>query len=159
MFEEETILLTPAGYAKLEKELERLRTVERRDVAERIRDSQQSGEFAENTEYEEAKVEQAMVESRIREIRRLLQRAEVIKPEEIPTDHVGIGSVVVLREHGSREKWTITIVGSVEADPDNGLISNESPLGRALMGKKAGDKIVLDVDAGRIRYKIESISR
>ncbi len=159
MYDEETILLTPSGYARLEKELERLRTVQRRDVAERIRDSQHSGEFAENTEYEEAKVEQAMVENRIRDLRRLLQRAEVIRPDDIPTDHVGMGSVVVLHDLGAGEDWTITIVGSVEADPENGLISNESPLGRALMGRKVGEKVAVQVPAGRLRYRIESITK
>jgi transcription elongation factor GreA len=159
LFDEETVLLTQAGYARLEKELERLRTVERRDVAERMRNSQQSGEFAENTEYEDAKAEQALVESRIRDLRRLLQRAEVIRPEDIPTDYVGMGSVVVLHDLSSGEDWTVTVVVSVEADPVNGLISNESPLGRALMGRKPGEKVSVQVPAGRLRYRIESISR
>jgi len=157
--DEETVWLTPAGYARLEKELEQLRTAERRDVADRIRDSQHSGEFAENPEYEEAKAEQARVEARIRDLRRILQRAEVLKAEAIPTDHVGIGSVVTLRDLSNNDVWTITIVGSVEADPDNDLISNESPLGKALMGQTVGAKITLNVPAGRLRYRIEQISR
>jgi len=159
MLDDETILLTPAGYSRLEKELERLRTVERREVAERIRDSQRSGEFAENAEYEEAKAEQALVEGRIRDLRRTLQRAEVIEVDAIPTDQVGIGSVVTVRDMGANEEWTITLVGSVEADPDQDLISDESPMGRALMGKKAGAKVTVDVPAGRIRYRIERIAR
>lgn len=159
MCDEETVWLTPAGYARITQELERLRTAERRDVAERIRDSQQSGEFAENPEYEEAKAEQARVEARIRELRRLLQRAELIKKEDVPTDYVGMGSVVTLRDLSTDEEWTITVVGSVEADPDHDLISNESPLGRALMGQKVGAKISVNVPAGKLRYRIERIGR
>lgn len=158
MCDEETVWLTATGYQRITQELERLRTAERRDVAERIRDSQQSGEFAENPEYEEAKAEQARVEARIRELRRLLQRAEVIKKEDIPTDYVGMGSVVTLRDLSNDEEWTITVVGSVEADPDQDLISNESPLGQALMGQKVGAKIAVNVPAGKLRYKIERIS-
>lgn len=159
MLDDETIVLTPSGYARLEKELERLRSVERREVAERIRDSQQSGEFAENAEYEDAKVEQALVEGRIRELRRTLQRAEILNPASVPTDHVGLGSVVRVRDLAANEEWSVTIVGSAEADPDNDLISNESPMGQALMGQKVGAKVVVDVPAGRIRYRIDSISK
>lgn len=159
MCDEETVWLTPSGYARLEKELEQLRTAERRDVAERIRDSQQSGEFAENIEYEDAKAEQARVEARIRDLRRLLQRAEVLKPEDVPTDHVGMGSVVTLKDLATGEEWTITIVGSVEADPEANLISNESPLGKALIGQKPGARVTINVPAGKLKYRIERITR
>ncbi|NUQ70644.1 MAG: transcription elongation factor GreA [Chthonomonadales bacterium] len=159
MLEDDTILLTPEGYARLEKELERLRTTDRREVADRMREAQNAGEFAENAEYEEAKTEQAMLETRIRELRRTLQRAEILTPEMVPTDRVATGSVVTLKEAGTGDIWKVTIVGSIEADPDSDLVSDESPLGQAIIGRTVGDRVTVTVPAGKLRYKITHISR
>src|SRR5437868_13514320 len=98
MATENHVVLTPQGYSKIEKELERLRTVDRREVADRIRDSKQFGEFMENAEYEDAKIEQAFVEGRIQDLRRILQLAQVIDEAEISTDSVGIGSIVTVKD-------------------------------------------------------------
>src|SRR5262249_17907315 len=113
------VVLTAQGYEKIERELERLRTVDRREVADRIRDSKQFGEFAENAEYEDAKMEQAFVEGRIQDLRRILQIAQVLDISEIPTDQVGIGSIVKVLDIEADEDWEFTLVGSIESDPDN----------------------------------------
>lgn len=152
-------VLTPAGLAKLEQRLEQLRGVQRREVAERIRDSRQFGDIAENAEYEDAKIEQALVESQIQELRRVLQSAQVLDREEIPTDHIGIGSVVDMVNVDTDEDWQLTIVSSVEADPDNDLISDASPIGEALMGKRVGELVRAVVPAGTLQYRIDSISK
>src|SRR5437016_6642422 len=113
------LVLTAQGYAKIERELERLRTVDRREVAERIRDSKQFGEFTENAEYEDAKIEQAFVEGRIQDLRRILMVAHVLDESEISTDRIGLGSVVTVKDIQAKEDWEFTLVGSVESDPDN----------------------------------------
>ncbi len=159
MSTDDIITLTPEGYTRIERELERLRTVERREVTDRIRDSQQSGEFAENAEYEDAKIEQAFVEGRIRDLRRILQHSQVLQPDDVPTDCVGLGSYVLLHDLEHRDTWEVRLVDSVESDPDHDRISDESPIGRALMGRKAGNEIIVAVPDGRLRYRIEGIRR
>src|SRR5437867_12915518 len=124
------LVLTAQGYAKIERELERLRTVDRREVAERIRDSKQFGEFAENAEYEDAKMEQAFVEGRIQDLKRILQVAQVLNVKDIPTNRVGIGSRVRVLDVEANEDWEFTLVGSIESDPDKDRISDESPVGQ-----------------------------
>lgn len=156
---EHQVVLTPQGYEKIEKELERLRTVDRREVADRIRDSKQFGEFTENAEYEDAKIEQAFVEGRIQELRRVLQLAQVIDESEIPTDSVGIGSIVTVKDIEMDEDWEFTMVGSMESDPDNDRISDESPVGQSLLGKKVGDEVNVAVPDGQIRYRVVSIRK
>src|SRR5205823_4722360 len=148
------VVLTPKGYEKIERELERLRTVDRREVADRIRDSKQFGEFTENAEYEDAKIEQAFVEGRIQDLRRILQLAQVLDVKEIPTNQVGIGSIVKVKDLEADEVWEFTLVGSIETDPDNDRISDESPVGQALLGKKVGDEVTVAVPDGNIRYRI-----
>lgn len=156
---EKEVVLTPSGLKKIEEELEHLRTVHRREVADRIRDSKQFGELAENAEYEEAKTEQAFVEGRIMELKRILQNAHVIEENEVQTDVVGIGSKVTVRDMSSKEQLVYTIVGSVEADPLEYRISNESPVGEALMDRKVGDTVEVDIPAGRAKYKIVKIEK
>jgi len=159
MSSEGHIVLTPSGYNKIEKELEHLRTVHRREVAERIRESKQFGEFTENAEYEDAKIEQAFVEGRIQDLRRILQVAEILNESDIPTDHVGIGSVVTVRDLDLEEEWELQIVGSVESDPEHDRISDESPVGQALLGHRIGDVVSVAVPDGQIRYEIVSIRK
>src|SRR5437016_1340524 len=153
------IVLTPQGYQKIEQELERLRTVDRREVADRIRDSKQFGEFTENAEYDDAKIEQAFVEGRIDDLRHILQLAQVLDEKEIPTDHVGIGSIVTVKDLDADEDWEFTLVGSIESDPDNDRISDESPVGQALLGKKEGDQVKVAIPDGHIRYRIIKIRK
>ena len=153
------VVLTAQGYEKIERELERLRTVDRREVADRIRDSKQFGEFAENAEYEDAKMEQAFVEGRIQDLRRILQVAQVLDTSDIPTDQVGIGSIVKVLDIEADEDWEFTLVGSIESDPDNDRISDESPVGQALLDKKVGDEVDIAIPDGHIRYRIMSIRK
>jgi transcription elongation factor GreA len=159
MSTENRIILTVEGYEKMESELERLRTIGRREVAERIRDSKQFGDFAENAEFEEAKIEQAFVEGRIHDLQRVLQAAQVIDKDATPTDEIGIGSVVTVVDVEYGDEWTFTLVGSVESDPEGDRISDESPVGEALFGKKVGDEVSIAIPDGRIRYRVEKISR
>lgn len=156
---EKAIVLTSDGLRRIEQELEHLRTVHRREVADRIRESKSFGEFSENSEYEDAKTEQAFVEGRILELKLILQNASVIEAGEVPTDIVGVGSKVTVRDMISKDDWEFTIVGSVEADPSEDRISNESPVGEALVDKKVGDVVEVEVPAGTVKYKITKITR
>ena len=156
---ENEVVLTAGGLKKIEDELEHLRTVHRREVADRIRDSKQFGELAENAEYEDAKMEQAFIEGRILDLKRILHSAIVICEDEVQTDSVGIGSKVKVKELGIKEKWEFTIVGSVEADPLEDRVSNESPVGEALMEHKVGDTVEVHTPEGPTKYKIISISK
>ncbi len=143
------------GLAKLKAELEEMINVRRAEVAARIHDAKEHGDLAENAEYEDAKNEQAFVEGRIQTLEALIKNATVIEGNH-STDHVQIGSTVQLDGTDGPEKFVI--VGSAEANPVEGRISNESPVGRALLGKKKGDKVEVFVPAGRSTYKIVDIS-
>jgi transcription elongation factor GreA len=153
------IVLTASGLKKIESELDLLVTVHRKRVADRIRDSKQFGEFSENAEYEDAKIEQAFVEGRIEELKRILMHAHVIEEDDVLTDRVGIGSIVKVRDLETSDEWEYHIVGSVEANPAEDKISNESPVGEALMGCKAGDRIQVEIPAGMARYEIIGIRK
>jgi transcription elongation factor GreA len=153
------ILLTASGLKKIEHELEELRSVHRKRVADRIRDSKQFGEFSENSEYEDAKTEQAFVEGRIEELKQVLMHASVIDESEVLTDVVGVGAIVKIRDLENSDDWEFTIVGSVEANPAEDKISNESPVGESLMGRKVGDTVEVDIPAGLARYQIVSIRK
>lgn len=159
MTQESDIVLTPSGRSKLEQRLDYLRNVQRREVADRIRDSKQFGDLAENAEYEDAKTEQALVESQIMDLRRVLQVAEVLEVADIPTDHVGIGSIVQMTNQENDDEWELTVVSSIEADPDNDLISDESPIGEAILGMKVGDVVRIRVPNGTLEYRIDSIRK
>lgn len=156
---EKEIVLTADGLKRIELELEHLRTVHRREVADRIRESKSFGEFSENSEYEDAKTEQAFVEGRILELKHILANAEVVRESDIPTDMVGVGSKVTVRDLETDDEWEYTIVGSVEADPSEDRISNESPVGESLMEKKVGEIIEVDVPAGTAKYEIIKIGK
>lgn len=156
---EKELLLTSNGMKKIQEELEHLRTVHRKEVADRIRDSKEYGELSENPEYEEAKTEQAFVEGRILELKRILQNAHIIGEDEVRTDAVGVGSKVMVRDLQSGDEWEYTIVGSIEADPAEDRISNESPVGEALMDKKVGEVIETAVPEGIAKYEIVKISK
>ena len=150
-----TVYVTPEGLKKLEDELEHLRTVKRQEVAQRLHEAMEDGELIENAEYEAAKNEQAFVEGRILELEHMLAQAQVIEPGK-STGVVGIGSTVVIQEDGKPAE-TYTIVGAAEANPRDGLISNESPMGQALLDHKAGDDVDVRAPAGMLRFRIVKI--
>lgn len=143
--------LTAEGKEKLEKELEHLKTVRRREIADSLRRAIEEGDLSENFGYSESKREQGMLEGRIREISAILANAEVLEPAE--GDQVALGSTVVVAEDGESPE-TYQIVGPAEADPLNGRISFKSPLGEALIGKQAGDDVQAHTPGGIIRFKI-----
>ncbi len=153
----EEIVLTPAGYKELADELESLRTTERREVAERIRDAITYGELTENSEYEDAKNAQAFLEGRIEDLKHIMQIARPLDSEEIPTDYVGLGSVVTVNDE--EDDWEFTLVSPVEANPNLEKISDESPVGEALFGKKVGDAVSVSTPAGRTKYRIVAIRK
>jgi transcription elongation factor GreA len=149
-----TSFLTREGYEKLQEELERLRTHKRQEIAERLHEAMEGGELIENAEYEAAKNEQAFVEGRIKELEILLATARVIDESAIDSESVHVGSRVTIMEDNEPESETYTIVGAAEANPALGKISNESPLGKALLGRKEGDKVQVDAPAGSFTVKI-----
>ena len=154
------ILLTPEGYATLQQELEHLTMVKRPEIADRIRESQTHGEFAEdNSELDEVKFEQAMVENRIAELKTIFGNAHVMEMDHVPTDHVGLGSRVTVKDLDYGDEFDVRIVTSVEADPTKDLVSNESPLGTALMGHTKGETIKVDAPEGIKSYKVVKIGR
>ena len=159
MTTENEIVLTADGFKKIEQELERLRTVQRKEVAERIRESKDFGELSENSEYEDAKNEQAFVEGRIMELKRILHNALVIEKRDVKTNRVSIGSKVTVRDMDTKDEWVYTIVGSIEADPAEDRISNESPVGEALMEQKVGDLVTVEAPAGEMHLKIVKIAK
>lgn len=156
---EKEVLLTPQGLKKLEDELEQLKSVKRREVAERIKLAISYGDISENSEYEDAKNEQAFIEGRIMTLEKMLRNARLINEDEVDTDVVSIGSTVLLRDVEFDEDVQYTIVGSAEANPAQNKISNESPVGRALLGKSVGAVVDANVPAGVIQFKILDIKR
>ncbi|HEX8684173.1 MAG TPA: transcription elongation factor GreA [Ardenticatenaceae bacterium] len=149
---EKATLLTREGKQKLEQELAQLKEVKRPQVAERIRQAKEEGDLRENAEYDDAKLEQGFVEGRIRELEYLLKNVQIIESNGGAT--VNIGSTVTIREDGTDEDETYTVVGATEASPSNGRISNESPLGRALLGKKKGSTVKVDTPNGQMVFKV-----
>lgn len=156
---EKEVLLTAAGLAKLEQELDQLKTVRRREVAARIKQALQFGDISENSEYDDAKNEQAFIEGRIHALEKMLRNSRVVDEDEIATDVVGIGTRVRVKDLEYDEEYEYTIVGSAEADPSQYKISNESPVGRALLGQKVGSVVEVNVPAGIVRLEILEISR
>jgi len=156
---EKEVLLTGDGVKRLEDELHFLKSVKRREVADRIRTAIDFGDISENSEYEEAKNEQAFVEGRIIKIEKMLRYARIIDTSELTPDTVGIGSTVLLRDQDTGDDIEYTIVGSAEADPAECKISNKSPVGKAILGKKVGSTVEIKVPAGTLRYCILDIRR
>lgn len=159
MDENKEIVLTKEGMAKLREELEYLKTEKRKEVSEKIREARSFGDLSENAEYDEAKNEQAEVESRINTIINMLKYARVIDESEITNDAVGLGVTVVIREVGEDDEETYTIVTTTEADPDNNKISQDSPVGKALIGHSAGETVTVESPAGKIDFEILSITK
>lgn len=151
------VLLTKDGYKKYEEELEYLKTVRRQEIAEQIKIARGFGDLSENADYDEAKNEQAQVEARIVLLENMLENAEIIEESNIKKDVAGAGSKIVLKD-SDNNKFEYTIVGSAEADPLKGKISNESPVGKACIGAKVGDTIQVDAPGGMIEYTLDSIN-
>lgn len=150
-------LITREGLQKIQEELEYLTTIRRREVAKRLREAISYGDLSENSEYEEAKNEQAFVEGRIRELEEKIKSAKIITERHTKTRVIQLGMKVKVANLSTRKKdhlFTFTIVGSTEADPFTSRISNESPIGKALLGKKVGDEVHVVVPAGVHKYKI-----
>lgn len=155
----EEILLTQEGYEKLKSELDNLINVKRREIAKRIKAAREYGDINENSEYDDAKNEQAFIEGRIKEIQIMLRNARIVKDDEITGKTVSLGTVVELCELATGERFSYNIVGSAEADPLNFKISNESPIGKAILGRKKGDKVKVKVPSGIMEYEILSIEK
>ncbi|MCR4435190.1 MAG: transcription elongation factor GreA [Clostridiales bacterium] len=153
------VVLTYEGLKKLEEELEYLKGIKRREVAERIKQALSFGDISENSEYDEAKNEQAQVEGRIAQLETMLKHAKVIDEDEVNTEVVSLGSKVKLLDMEFNEEVQYFIVGSAEADPSKFKISNESPVGSALIGKKTGSIVEVTVPDGVIKFKILEIHK
>jgi transcription elongation factor GreA len=153
-----TKFLTKEGFQKLQDELDHLRKVKRQEVADRLHEAMEGGELIENAEYEAAKNEQAFVEGRIQELEMLLATARVIEPDSAnhPEGTVVVGSTVTIQEHGF-DAETYTIVGAAEANPREGKISNESPIGRAILNHVVGESVTVETPGGVYKVKIKKV--
>ena len=159
MAEAKKVVMTYDGLKKMEQELENLKTVRRKEVAEKIKEARGQGDLSENAEYDAAKEEQGEIESRIVQLENLLRNAEVIDEDVLKMDVVNLGSKVTVLDVEFDEEMEYTIVGSTEADPMNGRISNESPLGMALLGQKVGATVMADTPDGEVAVKILNIQK
>ena len=151
------VILTPEGYEKLKQEIDYLQNDKRREVAERIRVAREFGDIAENAEYDDAKNEQAMLEHKIAQLEEWLLSARVITKKEISKDTVSVGATVRLRDVAAAKTFEYHIVGSAEADPAQNKLSNESPVGKAIMGHKKGDVVEVTTPRGALKFKILEI--
>ena len=150
-------LLTDKGLKKLEEELQELRVVKRKEVAQKIKEAREQGDLSENAEYDAAKDEQKDIEARIEELETILKNVEVIYTDEVDKEKVNVGCVVAVKDEKNNVQ-TFKIVGSTEADILNNKISNESPVGAALMGAKVGDKVTAETPNGSFQFEIVEIS-
>jgi transcription elongation factor GreA len=157
MANDQTVYLTADGLKKLKEELEYLTGTRRKEVAQMIAEAKAEGDISENAGYDEAKTAQGFLEGRIRELENNVKNAKIIKDDESPPDVATIGRTIVVCEEGTNDEETYTIVGSLEADPTNGRISNESPIGKALLGKKIGETISVDSPGGELIFEILKI--
>ncbi|MCQ2461700.1 MAG: transcription elongation factor GreA [Clostridia bacterium] len=153
----EEILLTSDGLKEIQDELEQLKTVGRKDIAEKIKVALSFGDLSENSEYDEAKSEQGKLESRINELEAILQNYKLIDEDELSSDVVNRASKVTLRDMETKEEYTYQIVGPQQANPMKNRISDESPVGKAILGKKKGATVSVETPAGTLKYKIIDI--
>ena len=152
-------VLTYEGLKRYEAELQDLKVVRRKEIADKIKEAREQGDLSENAEYDAAKDEQRDIEARIEELEELLKNAEVYVEDEATLDAVSIGTTVVLLDLEYDEEVEFKIVGSTEADSLQGLISNEAPVGKALLGKKIGDLVTVETQMGDVQYKVLNITR
>lgn len=151
--------VSKAGYDKLVEEKEYLVTVKRKEVAQKLKEARSFGDLSENAEYDEAKNEQAILESRINELEILISNATVVDDDDISIHEIGVGSYVKLKDLELDEIENLQIVGSTESDPDNGKISDESPIGKAALRMKVGDIFEVETPSGMIKFEVLEISR
>ena len=152
-------LLTYTGLKKLEDELENLKVVKRKEVAGKIKEAREQGDLSENAEYDAAKDEQRDIELRIEEIEKILKNAEVVVEDEVDEGKINVGCKVKVYDYEFEEEMELKLVGSTEANSLEGKISNESPVGKALIGKKVGDVVAVETQAGVIEYEVLKINR
>ena len=152
-------ILTYAGLKKLEDELEHLKVVKRKEVSQKIKEAREQGDLSENAEYDAAKDEQRDIEARIEEIEKILKNAEVVVEEEVDLDKISIGCKIRILDCEFDEELEYKIVDSTEANSLKGKISNESPVGKALLGKKVGDTVTVETQVGELTYKVLEIQR
>ena len=152
-------ILTYAGLRKLEEELEDLKVVKRKEISQKIKEAREQGDLSENAEYDAAKDEQRDIEARIEELEKILKNAEVIDEEEVDTNVISVGCQIKILDIEFDEEVVYKIVGSTEADSINGKISNESPVGKALIGKKVGEIAEVETQVGVVKYKVLGIER
>jgi transcription elongation factor GreA len=155
---ERELLVSKEGLRKLEAELEQLKTVKRREVAERIKIAREFGDISENSEYEDAKNEQAFVEGRIQTLEKMLRQAQVVDEQAQDPEHIHIGSKVTVKDLDEEVEEVFEIVGSTEADPIKNKISNDSPVGKALLGGRPGDIVEVNAPIGKVRLKVLGIA-
>ncbi|PLT34614.1 transcription elongation factor GreA [Bacillus sp. V5-8f] len=154
---EKVFPMTKEGKEKLEQELEQLKTVKRKEVVERIKIARSFGDLSENSEYDSAKEEQAFVEGRITTLENMIRNAKIIEDDQVDTDMVSLGKSVTFVELPNGDEETYTIVGSAEADPFEGKISNDSPIAKSLLGKKVGDEVTVQTPGGEMAVRIVTI--
>ena len=157
--EDKGVIVSKEGFEKLEKELDYLRTTKRAEIAEKIKVALSFGDLSENSEYDEAKNEQAIVEARIASIENMLKNVKIINEDELSTEIIHVGSKVKVRDIDFDDICEYKIVGSSEADPVNGRISDESPVGKGLIGHKVGEKVEIETPAGSMSYEVLEISK
>ena len=153
------VMLTQEGLAKYQEELETLKNVKRKEVSEKIKVALSFGDLSENSEYDEAKNEQAEIESRIAQLEAMLKTASIIEDDQIRTDVISVGCKVRLLDNKTDDEYEYTIVGPTESDPFNDLISDESPIGKALIGARVGDLVQVETPVGVSKYSVISISK
>lgn len=153
------VILTREGLEDLKEELAYLKSTKRREVAERIKEALEFGDISENSEYDDAKNEQAFVEGRIKEIEQMLKNAEVIDEEDVETTEVNVGTTVKIKDVDTGEEYTYKLVGTTETDPANQKISNNSPVGSALLGHEVGEQVEIEAPVGKITYEILAIKK
>ncbi len=152
-------IMTYEGLKKLEDELEELKVVKRKEVSQKIKEAREQGDLSENAEYDAAKDEQRDIEARIEQIEKILKNAEVVVEEEVDLDKISIGCKVRILDEEFNEELEYKIVGSTEANSLKGKISNESPVGKALIGRKVGDEVTVETQVGELKYKVLEIQR
>ncbi|MFI3200793.1 MAG: transcription elongation factor GreA [Eubacteriales bacterium] len=159
MLEEKKNILTYEGLRKYEDELQDLKVVKRKEVAEKIKEAREQGDLSENAEYDAAKDEQRSIETRIEELEKILKNAEVVIEDEVDLERINIGCMVRLYDEEYKEEITYKIVGSTEADSLKGKISNECPVGKALIGAKKGEIVKVETQVGIVSYQVLEIER
>lgn len=155
--DEQVFPVTKEKLEEVKDELEYLTKTRRKEIAQLIAEAKAEGDLRENAGYDEAKTQQGFVEGRVLELQNVIKYAKIIEEEEAPKNAVALGRTVIIQEEGTTIKETYSIVGSLEADPENGRISNESPMGKAVMGKKKGDKVEVKTPGGIINFKVMKI--